>query len=153
MRPNELQGLLMRHKPDIVHFSGHGKLDPQDGDALLFQGDDGESYAIPAPVLGQIFKTHGETIRCVVLNACHGLAHLEAIGAHIPCVVGMSDAVPDDMAIGFAVAFYEALAYGESVATAIETGRSQIDIQGEMNSGVVQLAGCGDAAEVVFVEE
>ncbi|HRI71582.1 MAG TPA: hypothetical protein PK156_45430, partial [Polyangium sp.] len=53
VRPRDLQGLLLRHKPQIVHFSGHGQGSAHPAQAttrtsreMLHENDDG--YASPA---------------------------------------------------------------------------------------------------------
>src|SRR6185436_1153486 len=64
----------------------------------------------------------------VVLNACYTETQARAIAEHIECVVGMSRAVTDSAAIRFAAAFYQALAFGQSVKTAFELGRNAIGL-------------------------
>ena len=77
-----------------------------------------------------------DNIRCVVLNACYSEGQAEAIAQHIDCVVGMSRAISDPAAMGFATAFYQALGYGRDVKTAFDLGCAQIDLEslGEQNT-------------------
>ena len=53
----------------------------------------------------------------------------EAIGRHIPCVIGMSTSISDEAAIKFAISFYRALADGRSVGNAFEFGINDLDLQ------------------------
>lgn len=115
----------MDHMPDVVHFSGHGT---KAGELLFPGGSDGTSVPIPAPTLARVFKQLRDRIKCVVLNACYSEIQAKAIAESIPCVVGMSRAVPDATAIAFAAGFYEALAFGKSIAEAFELGQIQVEL-------------------------
>lgn len=125
LRATDLPYELMDGDPDIVHFSGHGS----EAGELLFQRD-GDSAAVPIPpsTLARVFKQLRDRIQCVVLNACYSELQAAAIAESIPCVIGMSRDVPDATAIAFAAGFYEALAFGKSVAEAFELGRIQVDL-------------------------
>lgn len=46
----------------------------------------------------------------------------EALVAHVPCVIGMPDAIGDKAAIAYAADLYLALAFGKSVASAHQCG-------------------------------
>lgn len=125
LRATDLPYELMDGAPDIVHFSGHGS----EAGELLFQRDgDASAAPIPASTLARVFKQLRDRIQCVVLNACYSEIQAAAIAESIPCVVGMSRDVPDATAIAFASGFYEALAFGKSIAEAFELGQIQVDL-------------------------
>jgi hypothetical protein len=65
-------------------------------------------------------------IRCVVLNACYSQKQAEAISKYVDCVVGMKNAIRDDVARIFAESFYYFLCSGESIHTAFELGKNKI---------------------------
>src|SRR5258706_5086516 len=67
VQASELQGLLLRHKPEIVHFSGHGTTNGN----LVFQGADGNEESVSIKVLSTIFSELRQNICCVVLNCCY----------------------------------------------------------------------------------
>ena len=117
----DLQGHLLRYRPDIVHFSGHGA----DGALVLEDATGGPRTLQPAD-LRALLEQLGRNIRCVVLSACFTQPQAEEIARHIPCVIGTSRAISDTAAIGFATGFYEALAHGENVRTAFELGGQRI---------------------------
>jgi CHAT domain-containing protein len=117
VRVDELHHHLLRYRPEIVHFSGHGEA----GALVLEDAAGGGRLLEPAELRGLVEQV-GRTIRCVVLSACFTLPQAEAIAEHVPCVVGTSRAVPDAAAIAFSSAFYEAIAHGEDVKTAFELG-------------------------------
>ena len=149
VRVADLQGLLMRHQPHIVHFSGHGA----ESGEILFQDDAGRAYPVPPPALADVFLLLKDNVRCVVLNACFSQTQAEAIAQHIDCVVGMSEEIGDTDARAFAAAFYEALAYGRSVRTAFDLGRNRIDLYGLKDEDVPQLlAPNSDPATVSFAK-
>lgn len=125
LRATDLPYELMDNAPDIVHFSGHGS---QAGELLFQRDSDGDAVPIPASTLARVFKQLRDRIQCVVLNACYSEIQAAAIAESIPCVIGMSRAVPDATAIAFAAGFYEALAFGKSVAEAFELGQIQVEL-------------------------
>jgi hypothetical protein len=61
-----------------------------------------------------------------VLNTCHSRPHAEALARHVGCVVAMDGTIYDNAAIGFADAFYQALASGASIADAFTHGRDAV---------------------------
>jgi hypothetical protein len=148
VRAADLQGYLLRHKPDIVHFSGHG--DPSS--EIVLEDSSGKSHPVSVRALSKLFSVLKDDIRCVVLNACYSEQQAEAIAEHIDCVIGMSKAIGDKAAISFAAAFYQALGYGKSVKTAFDLGCAQIDLEnlGEQDTPKL-LALNNDPETVVFV--
>jgi len=125
IRATDLPFELMDNTPEIVHFSGHGS---SAGELLFVSDSDGQPQPVPAKTLARVFKQFRDRVKYVVLNACYSRIQAEAIADSIPCVVGMSRAVPDQTAIAFAAGFYEALAFGKSVADAFELGQTQVEL-------------------------
>jgi hypothetical protein len=126
VRASDLQGLLLRHRPDIVHFSGHG----QKRGRLLFENDIGWSQPIPIRALGCIFEALKATIRCVVLNACHSRKQAEAIAKSIPYVIGMKSSIGNRAAIRFSGSFYQAIAFGKTIPEAFELAKQEVALVG-----------------------
>jgi hypothetical protein len=106
VRVGDLQGHLLRHEPQIVHFSGHGS--PTGG--IVLEDQLGSHKIVPPEALKRLFATLKAGIRCVVLNACYSEGQARAIAESIECVIGMSTAVGDTSAVAFATSFYQALA-------------------------------------------
>jgi hypothetical protein len=125
MRATDLPRALMEHQPQVVHFSGHGA---KSGELLLKRDGDLRAHPIPPATLSLIFSVLKGSLQCVVLNACYSEAQAHVIAQHVPCVVGMSRAVPDATAIAFAGGFYEAMAFGRSVAEAFQLGLAHIEL-------------------------
>jgi hypothetical protein len=122
VRLSDVTEYLQRHKPEIVHFSGHGS----DAGEIVLEDDHGNSRPAPIETLRGIFKALGENVRCVVLNACYSEPQAQAIVESIDCVIGMGTEVADDDAIVFARDFYRALGYGRSVRVAFEAGKAVV---------------------------
>ncbi len=136
VRLAELQSLLLRHEPAIVHFSGHGGVT---GELKFEDSAMGESQAASLHALSRLFEILHDKIRCVVLNACYTKPQATEIAKHVPCVIGMSKAVGDAAAIQFAAAFYQALGYGHNIRKAFELGCVQINLVGLQEQDTPQL--------------
>lgn len=150
VRVSDLQGHLLHHQPHIVHFSGHGNR----AGKIILEDQVGQSEAVSANALRQLFATLKDNIRCVVLNACFSETQARAIIESIPCVVGMSKGIHDDSAIAFAASFYQALGYGRDLRTAFELGRNQIglaNLKGPTTPSLVMAPGV-DASTIFLVE-
>ena len=126
VRADDLQDALLQHQPQIVHFSGHGT----SANELVLLDNSGQPKPLSQAALVSLFKALKDNIQVVVLNACYSAPQAEAITAHIPCAIGMSDAIRDDAAGTFASSFYRALAYGRSVQTAFDLGVQAIEGEG-----------------------
>jgi hypothetical protein len=126
VRPDDLLQSFNMHKPQIVHFSGHGNLA---GEIILVNTD-----KTPKPVSIQalkfLFTTLKDNIRLVILNACYSRTQAEAITDIIDCVIGMNDAIGDEAAILFAASFYRAICFGRSIQEAFDQGRTALLLEG-----------------------
>jgi len=67
---NELQNLLLKYRPRIVHFSGHGSTKGK----LVFQNySTNKPEMVSIEAVGNLFTivNQNECIRCVILSACY----------------------------------------------------------------------------------
>ena len=103
------------HKPQIVHFSGHGI-----EKGLAVQNDAGETHIFPTKGLDRLFRLFKRHVQCVVLNACYSKEQAEAISQHGIYVIGMSEKIGDDAATNFAIGFYQSLGEGNPYEFAFE---------------------------------
>jgi hypothetical protein len=108
-RPKDVRRAMLDHKPNIVHFCGHGSGE----EGIAFEDEDGQATLVSTEALSGFFELFSDKVACVVLNACYSEVQAEAIAKYIPYVVGMKKAIEDVTAIEFAVAFYDALGAGE----------------------------------------
>jgi hypothetical protein len=150
VRVSDLQGHLLRHKPDIVHFSGHGSLSSE----IILEDNIGNSQPLSVRALSQLFSILKDNIRCVVLNACYSKEQAHAIAKHIDCVIGMSSAIGDLAAKSFSVAFYQALGFGRDVKTAFDLGSLQIGLESLDEQDIPKLFAINiNLSEVVFIQD
>jgi CHAT domain len=126
VRVGDITQAIFDVKPQIVHFSGHGKSTGE----LCFENEVGKVQAVKPDALAAMFKLFAQSINCVVMNACYSEIQAKAIAEYIPFVIGMNDAIGDKAAIAFAVGFYKALAANRSIEDAYEFGCVEIQLQG-----------------------
>lgn len=119
VRSEDLLDALLHHRPVLLHFAGHGNQAGQ----LMLENAAGSAAPVQPEPLAALIKACS-SVRCMVLNACWSDALASALLSAVPCVVGMTGNVDDAAAIAFAAGFYRALADGESVAAAVESGRA-----------------------------
>ncbi len=112
VRLRDFYRAILEHKPQIVHFCGHGT----GVDGIVLEDDTGQPTLVDQEVLSRLFKLFAvKGVECVVLNACYSQVQAEAISQYIKNVIGMNQTIGDKAAIAFAVAFYDALGAGETV--------------------------------------
>ena len=125
VRPDDLIQALNEHKPNIVHFSGHGS-----GEQIFLCNDQGDIKPVTLEALASLFKNLKDNIEIIILNACYSKAQAKAISKYIPCVIGMNKAISDDAAIIFASSFYRAVGFGRSIREAFEQGTTALLLEG-----------------------
>lgn len=125
VRVGDLQELLFKHKPQIVHFCGHGSGEQ----GLVFEGDNGGEQWVGTDALSELFRLFNSDVECVLLNACYSEEQANAIVDHIDYVIGMNQEIRDDAAIAFSKGFYRALGYNCPIEKAYEFGRNAIQLE------------------------
>lgn len=132
----ELSQLLLRYRPNILHFSGHGTAD---GRLVLVDGQ-GRSSPVPRVALAQLFALFKKKgLRCVVLNACFAEEQARTIAEHIEFVVGISGAIADESSLSFAAGLYTGLAAGETMEDAFQLGCIQIGLMDQTQADAPRL--------------
>lgn len=150
LRVDEIPGLLLQHRPTIVHFSGHGSRASE----IILEDGSGGAHPVPLKALGDLFSIMKDDIRCVVMNSCHSEPQAQAIAEYIDCVVGMSKQVPDTAAVSFAATFYEMLGYGRSIGFAFKVACWMLSAKGLGEDKTPRLI-CrnADAEEIVLAQK
>ncbi|MFX0138902.1 MAG: CHAT domain-containing protein [Candidatus Hodarchaeota archaeon] len=146
VRVSELQEHLLRYKPNIVHFSGHGSPNNE----IILEDDAGRSHIVSVKALSELFRILKDSIRCVVLNACYTETQAQAIAQYIDCVIGMSNEIGDEAAIMFSSSFYRALAYGSNVKTAFDLAINQIDLSNLGDQDIPKLIALNQPPEEII---
>ncbi|MFM7449747.1 MAG: CHAT domain-containing protein [Leptolyngbyaceae cyanobacterium] len=120
-----LQDHLLRHRPHIVHFCGHGSGEQ----GLVFEGESGGERWVRTDALSNLFRLFEQDVKCVLLNACYSEEQADAIVSHIDYVIGMNQTIQDNAAIAFAKGFYRALGYDRPIEDAYEFGCNAIQLE------------------------
>jgi hypothetical protein len=123
---SDLQECLLRHGPEIVHFSGQGS----PAGRLLVKDKARRVVPIDPEALAQLFAILGRAIRCVVLNACYSFEQARAIARHVDCVIGLRAAIDREAAIVWSGAFYQGLGFGKSVEKAVALAANALSLHG-----------------------
>jgi len=150
VRTDDLLQDLNRYRPQVVHFSAHGKAT---GEIALVNQQGSPKFVSPQ-ALKALFTTLKDNIRVVILNACYSHIQARAITEVIDCAVGMKSSIGDRAAILFIAAFYRAIGYGRSVQEAFDQGRVALQLEGIREEDTPELlvrAGV-DPLSVVLVD-
>jgi CHAT domain-containing protein len=121
---SELTHLLVTHKPDIVHFSGHG----ESKRGILLEDERGNTAAVDGKSLAALFAVLRGTLRIVVLNACSTKRTARAFQHIVDYAIAMNGPIHDVSAVAFATSFYDALAQGMDVPAAFAAGIAQLHV-------------------------
>jgi HEAT repeat protein len=136
LRPYDLLVELNEHKPEVLHFSGHGMADGR----LVFVDEARNPKPVDGAAIASTLVTAGESVRVVVLNACFSADLAERLTEHVDVAVGMDRPVGDDAARLFAQAFYSALGYGTSVGRAFDQARTALMLEGFPEHSIARLS-------------
>jgi Effector-associated domain 11/CHAT domain len=143
-KANEVQSEIVKRKPTIIHFSGHGLgsdvavagsrsvgRPSQEASGLIFQDTKGNSKVMDTNDLKRLFEIldkYKMRVSTVVLNACYSANQAKAIMPYVDYVVGMTTAVGDEAAIVFAKEFYSILGETGNIEMAFDLAVNAIDI-------------------------
>lgn len=127
---------LPRKDYHVIHFIGHGEFDKSAGDGtLLFENADRKADRVPAEMLAQLLADK-DSIRLMVLNACEGSYSSDAtvfagtaqslVRKGVPGLVAMQFKISDQAAILFSQTFYDLIAQGYPLDTALAEARKRI---------------------------
>ncbi len=134
----DLAGALRRGPWHVFHFIGHGGYDEQTGEGLILlekEGEDEAPHRFPAHDLGCLLADH-RSLKLAVLNSCEGARGSatslfsstgEILASQgVPAVVSMQYEITDRAAVEFSRTFYDSLAEGEAVDSAVSEARKAI---------------------------
>ena len=135
VRVGDLQRILLDDKPHIVHFSGHGSPTEE----LVLEDKGGKSSPVAKEAIATLFRILSDNVQVVVLNACFSKSQAGALQETVPYTIGMSKEVGDRMAITFAGAFYQALAFDRTVSEAFNLAKVELDLVRLAGSDIPEL--------------
>ncbi|MBI1294539.1 CHAT domain-containing protein [bacterium] len=124
----------LRRGVRVVHYTGHGYFDPEQGGALLVQDEEGGTESVDAHTMAR--QLRGSQVALAFLNGCNtaidgteqalmGLAP-RLVAAGLPAVVAMQTEIDDRSAIRFAAEFYRSLADGLPLDASVGEGRKAV---------------------------
>jgi len=131
-----LQQTLSRDRWHVFHFIGHGAFDERRQEGVIALEDDaGASHLLGASDLGLLLGDHDD-LRLAILNSCEG-AKASArdvfsstaavlVRKGTPGVVAMQYEITDLAAIELARSFYDSVAHGLPVDTALSEARKAV---------------------------
>lgn len=135
-----LDEALLRYRPHLLHFIGHGDFDGEQGQ-LLLEGEGGVAAPVAGRQLAVLLRNHLGSLRLVFLNNCMGAAASgrDAFGGvaqsllrrGVPAVVAMQFPIADTEALTLARHFYRYLAAGQPVDTALTSARAFMVARGD----------------------
>jgi hypothetical protein len=126
VRPDDLLQYLNQHKPDIVHFSGHGTTSGE----LVLVAESGKATPVSPGALEALFTAMKDNVQLVLLNACYSRSQAEAIAKVIDYVIGMRSSIRDDASAIFAASFYRALGFGRTVRESFDQAKVALLLEG-----------------------
>lgn len=134
-RPGDLQRLLLRHRPQIVHLSGHGTK----GEKIILGGRFGRAKTIDREGLANVFALYNNHVRLVLLNACFTKAQARSVSEVVDYSVGTGKGIGDKASVAFAGAFYRALGFGKCVREAFESATAELALTKTPRSRGIEL--------------
>ncbi|HET6979308.1 MAG TPA: CHAT domain-containing protein [Pyrinomonadaceae bacterium] len=134
-RPIDIQKLMLKHGPHIVHFCGHGHKTRQ----IILDGAPGRAKTVDNQGLAQVFALYKHQVHLVVLNACFTDVLARSIVQTVDYAVGSSLGIGDKAAVAFAGAFYRALGFGKSIPDAFKSAKAELALTKISRSRGIEL--------------
>lgn len=123
-RIGDLRRAIVRSRPVIIHFSGHG----EEG-GIYLEDARRQAKQVTAEALRD-FLSEFSSVECIVLNACYTDEQAAIIAGQVQYVVGMRAEIGADAALSFATAFYEMLGSGEQYERAFSVAEKSLGMEG-----------------------
>ena len=150
-RPDDLQRLLLRYQPHIVHFSCHGSKQRK----IVLAGPRGGPKLLDQQGLANVLALYNNHVKLVVLNACFSNDQARSISRVIDYSIGTERPVGDKTSVAFAGAFYRALGFGKSIRDAFDSARAELTLTKMPRSRGIQLfikKGIGESDRLPLIE-
>lgn len=73
VRPRDVQQAMLDHRPQVVHFCGHGGGDV----GLILENEVRDAQPVSTAALARLFSLFANSVDCVLLNACYSEVQAE----------------------------------------------------------------------------
>ncbi len=150
VRASDIMKKLLRHKPHILHISGHSR----ETEGLVLEDNNGQVVKIDCARLVNLIVSSAEDARLklVFFSFCYSEACATAISEKVPYAIGVSDEISPDSLLLFSKVFYEALGSNKSVQDAFDIACDCLKTEGWAGSDEMVLrVQSGRSAEVPFL--
>jgi hypothetical protein len=124
VQPKDITDALLRHMPQILHFSGHG----EQGVGIFLEDERRARLPVSGQLMCSLLEPLRGTVRVVILNACETRTVAEALQHLVDYTISMRRPITDHAAIVFASAFYGALAHRQNVRVAFHLAVTQLGL-------------------------
>ncbi|MCW0219076.1 MAG: tetratricopeptide repeat protein, partial [Prosthecobacter sp.] len=136
----ELRNLISELKPHVVHLSGHGVVEGDEG-YFTFEDERGDSDSRDATSMAQLLFANRD-LHAVFVSGCQtavaagaGMCQALTASGHVPVALGWGASVSDHLATEFARVFYHELAAGRSLDASLATARQELFAQSLVQDG------------------
>ena len=134
-RPIDLQRLMLKYKPHIVHFSMHGSKQQK----LILGGTGVRGKTVDQQGLAEVFALYNSHVRLVLLNACFTRRQARSLSQVVNYAIGTSQGIGDKVGVTFAGAFDRALGFGKSVRDAFKSAKAELALTKTPRSRGIEL--------------
>lgn len=150
VRASDITTLLLRHKPHILHISGHSRKT----EGLVLEDDNGQVEKITCAQLVNLIVSSADDARLklVFFSFCYSEACATEISTKVPYAVGVKNKISAKALLRFSKVFYEALGSNKSVQDAFDIARKALKTKRLRGSDAMVLrVQSGRSAEVPFL--
>ena len=150
MTVDALRQAFLERTFHMVHLGGHGTR----GGQAIAETAEGGRYPIPAQALADLFRDYAPPLECVTVNECFSAAEAALIGASVPVVIGMKNAIADADGLKFAEGFFDAIGAGRDPEAAYEEGQRAVKLSSphtDFQPALLKRAGADDTRELGLV--
>lgn len=126
VQPLDVLQAINEHRPQVVHFSGHGS----NLDEIVFQDKEGNAKTVSKDAIVQTMLAGSSDIQLVFFNTCFSHRQAEAVVKYVKAAVGMTVKISDEAARVFAAQFYSAVGFGHSIKNAFEQAKAALMLEG-----------------------
>lgn len=125
VRPSDFSEVLLRHTPNILHFSGRS--DKKTG--LLLADDSASHRPVLNKALTRLLEILKDNLDVLVFNAGYTRRQAQGLSKTFDYTIGMKEELDDESAINFSASFYQALGFGRTVKEAFDLACNRLQME------------------------